>query len=95
MKIIRKKFQTMNQKMFMSLFKHLKKIGETTFKGTKTDEWNKEVNQISENRLSTAEQSPSWNDSGNEKLSELSKNPISKPQLQWVMQEREEEFDGS
>lgn len=46
MKIIMKKFQTMNQKMFMSLFKLLKKNRRDCFKGTKMDNWNKEVSQI-------------------------------------------------
>lgn len=46
MKIIRKQFQTMNQKMFMSLFKHLKKNRSDYFKGTRMDNLNKEVGQI-------------------------------------------------
>lgn len=35
MKITRKKFQTMNWKMIMSIFKHFKKIEETTSRDQK------------------------------------------------------------
>lgn len=60
MKITRKKFQTMNWKMIMSIFKHFKKIEETTSRDQK--QINEKKSQLNKwkNRLRIAKQSQNW-----------------------------------